>query len=186
MHANNPIKYTDPDGRYIPELEANPSEEMYNLLAERDKDGDECPECEPGTMLNTVQVTADKEEEIPLPRLPENDPPTVSLVGAVPVAVAVAPEAVAVGAVLWLAYYLYTHPVTVPIWVYNKDNSKNEKHGDGGRKMSKSEKQIRELEKQLEEATGNSAKQIRKTIQNIREAAKKAAKGEEHSKSIKR
>ena len=52
--------------------------------------------------------------------------------------------------------------------------------------MSKSEKQIRELEKQLEEATGNSAKQIRKTIQNIREAAKKAAKGEEHSKSIKR
>ena len=70
--------------------------------------------------------------------------------------------------------------------MYNKDNSKNEKHGDGGRKMSKSEKQIRELEKQLEEATGNSAKQIRKTIQNIREAAKKAAKGEEHSKSIKR
>ena len=30
---------------------------MYNLLAERDKDGDECPECEPGTMLNTVHVT---------------------------------------------------------------------------------------------------------------------------------
>lgn len=101
MHANNPIKYTDPDGRYVSELEANPSEEMYNLLAERDKDGDECPECEPGTMLNTVQVTADKEEEIPLPRLPENDPPTVSFVGAVPVAVAVAPEAVAVGGVVW-------------------------------------------------------------------------------------
>ena len=159
---------------------------MYNLLAERDKDGDECPECEPGTMLNTVQVTADKEEEIPLPRLPENDPPTVSLVGAVPVAVAVAPEAVAVGAVLWLAYYLYTHPVTVPIWVYNKDNSKNEKHGDGGRKMSKTEKQIQELQEQMKGATKKVQKKLQDKIDNIREAAHKARKGEEHSKGNKR
>ena len=31
--ANNPIKYTDPDGRWISEFEADPNEAMYELMA---------------------------------------------------------------------------------------------------------------------------------------------------------
>ncbi len=30
---------------------------MYKLLAEKDDEGDDCPECEEGTMLHTVYIT---------------------------------------------------------------------------------------------------------------------------------
>lgn len=55
--ANNPIKYTDPDGRFISEFEPDRSEAMYELMAEDGGDPD-CPECEDGTMLPGVTVTA--------------------------------------------------------------------------------------------------------------------------------
>ena len=47
---NNPIKYTDPDGRFISEFEGDPSEAMYELMAEGGGDPD-CPECEEETQL---------------------------------------------------------------------------------------------------------------------------------------
>ena len=56
--ANNPIKYTDPDGRWISEFEADPSEAMYELMAEDGGDPD-CPECE-GDMLPGVTITANR------------------------------------------------------------------------------------------------------------------------------
>mgnify|MGYP006992423767 CR=1 FL=1 len=52
---NNPIKYTDPDGRWISEFDADPSEAMYELMAGYP----DCPECE--TPLGPVfTVTASR------------------------------------------------------------------------------------------------------------------------------
>jgi RHS repeat-associated protein len=52
--ANNPIKYTDPDGRWINELEADPSEAMYELMAEDGGDPD-CPECDQVSIIHFSQ-----------------------------------------------------------------------------------------------------------------------------------
>ncbi len=129
--ANNPIKYTDPDGRWISEFEADPSEAMYELMAE--DGGDPCPDCKvipldevvitaervkKETQQREVVITAERiKDDYEIPRLPENDPPTSSFAGALPIVGAVAPEVLAVGAVIWLAYYFYTNPaaITLPI-----------------------------------------------------------------------
>lgn len=66
------------------------------------------------------------------------------------------------------------------------DSGKNEKHGDGGRALDKGSKQIEELEKQLENATGKEKKEIEQTIKNIRKNAQRKKKGEEHSRGCKR
>lgn len=66
------------------------------------------------------------------------------------------------------------------------DSSKNEKHGDSGRAESKAEKQIAELEKKLQGASGNDARKIQQKIQNIRKTAARKRKGEEHSRGKKR
>ena len=55
--ANNPIKYTDPDGRWISEFEGDPSEAMYELMAEGG--GDPCPDCKV-IPLDEVVITADR------------------------------------------------------------------------------------------------------------------------------
>lgn len=56
----------------------------------------------------------------------------------------------------------------IPSILNAKDNSKNEQHGDGGRAESKAEKQIRELEEQLQGATKKVAKKLKQKIKNIR------------------
>ncbi|MEM6320453.1 MAG: 3-coathanger stack domain-containing protein [Bacteroidota bacterium] len=66
------------------------------------------------------------------------------------------------------------------------DSSKNEKHGDRGRAKSKAEKQIEELESQLDGANKKEKNKIKKKIQNIKRDAAKKAKGEEHSRTKKR
>lgn len=67
-----------------------------------------------------------------------------------------------------------------------KSNSKNEKHGDGGRALSKAENQIAELEKQLEGSPKKERKKIEQKIKNIRQTAEKKKKGIEHSGANKR
>ena len=66
------------------------------------------------------------------------------------------------------------------------NNSKNERHGDGGRKLSQAEKKIEELTKQMEGATKKESNAIKQKIKNIRESAEKSKKGEEHSRGNKR
>lgn len=66
------------------------------------------------------------------------------------------------------------------------DSGKNERHGDGGRELTKSEKQIEALESQLNGATRKERQKIEQKIRNIRQSAQKAKKGEEHSKANKR
>jgi RHS repeat-associated protein len=62
------------------------------------------------------------------------------------------------------------------------DSSKNQRHGDDGRALEKAQKQITELEKQLEGATKKEAAKIKQTIKNIKDAAHRKNKGEEHHK----
>ena len=66
-------------------------------------------------------------------------------------------------------------------------NGKNEKHGDGGRGFSKTEKQRSEL---LERIKNASSKKERRDLENklkhINRDAQKKSKGEEHSRSRKR
>ena len=66
------------------------------------------------------------------------------------------------------------------------DSSKNEKHGDGGRAISKSQQDIARLREQLKTASGRDKKKIEQKIQNITKAAQRKAKGEEHSRGAKR
>jgi len=68
----------------------------------------------------------------------------------------------------------------------SKLSSKNEKHGDGGRALTKVEKQINELKEKLSTATGKEKKQIQQKIKNIQEIAQQKKKGEEHSRANKR
>ncbi len=63
-----------------------------------------------------------------------------------------------------------------------KNNSANEKHGDGGRAVSKSEKQIKDLESQLNGVSEKERIKIRKKIRNIKKNAQQKKKGEEHSR----
>ena len=68
-----------------------------------------------------------------------------------------------------------------------QDNGKNERHGDGGRTYSKTEKQRTELQKKINNA---SSKKERKDLENklkhINQDAERKAKGEEHSRGRKR
>jgi RHS repeat-associated protein len=59
-----------------------------------------------------------------------------------------------------------------------EDSSKGERHGDGGRKLDKVQKQIEDLTDRLADATKKEAKKIKIKIQHIIEAAKKAKKGD--------
>lgn len=63
------------------------------------------------------------------------------------------------------------------------DSSKNERHGDGGRRLEKAKREIADLEKKLASTTDRKEKiKIKNKIQNIRKAAQRAKKGETHSK----
>ncbi len=64
------------------------------------------------------------------------------------------------------------------------DNSKNERHGDPNAE-SKVERQLADLEAQLQTATGNTKKKIKQKIQNIKKTAKGKGKGETHSRNAK-
>ncbi|MDD2797225.1 MAG: DUF6443 domain-containing protein [Bacteroidales bacterium] len=66
------------------------------------------------------------------------------------------------------------------------DSGKNERHGDRGRTKTKVEKQLQDLEAQLQGATGTEKKKIKQKIKNIEENAAKNEKGEEHSRGNKR
>jgi len=66
------------------------------------------------------------------------------------------------------------------------DNGKNEKHGDGGRAIDKTQQQIDDLEQQLQNATGTDRAKIAQKIKNIKETARRKRKGEEHSRGCKR
>ncbi len=60
------------------------------------------------------------------------------------------------------------------------DSTKGMPHGDGGRELKKTEKQIEELEEQLKTATGTERKKIKSKIQRIKKSAKKKKKGTTH------
>ena len=63
----------------------------------------------------------------------------------------------------------------------------NSVHGDGGRALMKSEKQMSKYNNQLKEATSKKGKKrISKKIQHETENAYKKQRGEEHSKANKR
>ena len=65
-------------------------------------------------------------------------------------------------------------------------NGKNERHGDGARAKAKSDKQIEELERQLQNAPKKERKKIENKIKNIKRDADKKKRGEEHSRVNKR
>lgn len=68
-----------------------------------------------------------------------------------------------------------------------KDSGKNEKHGDGGKTLSKDQKRIGELQGELEKAPNKKEKDIiTRKIRNIRENGENKRKGEEHSRGNKR
>ena len=67
-----------------------------------------------------------------------------------------------------------------------KVSGKNERHGDGGRKIAKSERRVVELKEKLTSATRREKNRIQKTIKNIERDANKKRKGEEHSRANKR
>lgn len=69
----------------------------------------------------------------------------------------------------------------------NTGSSKNEKHGDGGRALMKSEKQMSKYNNQLKEATSKKEKnRIKIKIRNVNRTAEKKNVGEEHSNANKR
>ena len=61
-----------------------------------------------------------------------------------------------------------------------KSSTKGLPHGDGGRALSKAEKQINDLNDRLKTAVGKEKKMIQKKIENIQRTAEKKAKGETH------
>lgn len=73
-----------------------------------------------------------------------------------------------------------TTPATSPI---RMGSSKNEKHGDGGRAQAAADAQIAELEVKITSGMPRRERlQIEQKIKNIREAAARKAKGEEHGR----
>jgi RHS repeat-associated protein len=67
-----------------------------------------------------------------------------------------------------------------------KSSGKNERHGDSGA-LSKVDKQIKDLETQLANATNNKDRvRIKQKIKNVRENAQRQRRGEEHSRANKR
>jgi hypothetical protein len=66
------------------------------------------------------------------------------------------------------------------------DSSKNEKHGDAGRAKIKAEKQIKQYEEQLKTATGSEKIKIKVKIRRVKEDADKKKKGNEDSRGVKR
>lgn len=68
-----------------------------------------------------------------------------------------------------------------------KDSSNSEKHGDGGRALSKDEKKIKDLEDRLNQSRSNKERQeLKQKIKNIRQNGERSRKGEEHSRGVKR
>jgi len=68
----------------------------------------------------------------------------------------------------------------------NRDKSKNERHGDGGRAKSRAEKQIEDLEASKAGKSKAERNKIENKIDNIKKNAAKKARGEEHSRANKR
>ena len=65
--------------------------------------------------------------------------------------------------------------------------SNNERHGDGGRALTKIKMQLSDLQNQLSSATSKKEmKRIKKKMENIRKDAENKYNGEEHSRSNKR
>ncbi len=68
-----------------------------------------------------------------------------------------------------------------------QDNGKNEKHGDGGRTVSKTEKQRFELQERIKNASSKKERRDLETkLKHINQDAERKAKGEEHSRGLKR
>ena len=68
-----------------------------------------------------------------------------------------------------------------------KDSSNNEKHGDGGRTLSKDEKRIKDLKQKIDRSPNKKEKQaLKKKLQNIKRNGEKQREGEEHSRTRKR
>lgn len=68
-----------------------------------------------------------------------------------------------------------------------QNNGKNERHGDGGRTFSKTEKQRSELQERIKKATSKKErKDLENKLKHINQDAERKAKGEEHSRGPKR
>jgi len=62
----------------------------------------------------------------------------------------------------------------------------NDRHGDGGRALSKAQKQLEALREKLAKATGAERTKLKNKIQKIKEAAQRKKKGEEHGRKTKK
>jgi len=63
-----------------------------------------------------------------------------------------------------------------------KDAKKADRHGDGGRALSKADKQIQGLEKRMDGAPKKERKKLQKKIERIKETAHDKKRGTEHNK----
>lgn len=68
---------------------------------------------------------------------------------------------------------------------YAKHSGKNDRHGDSGRAVSKTEKQIQELKEKLKTATGTEKTKLEFKIQKIEKIAKKKKRGTVHNRTEK-
>ena len=80
-----------------------------------------------------------------------------------------------------------TEGITISLedFMLKSDSGKNSQHGDMGRSLGKAEKQIADLEIQLQSASGRAAKKLKQKIKNNKKTAKGNAKGENHSRNAK-
>ena len=67
-----------------------------------------------------------------------------------------------------------------------RNSSKNERHGDGGRALTKQEERLKELEEKIRTAPRKERQKLKKRLKNIREDAEKKRSGTEDSRSGKR
>ena len=84
----------------------------------------------------------------------------------------------------WMSIICLLQSDTAPDHVLEAtDSSKNEKHGDGGRALRKTEKQIEDIDTQISQAKNNKErKRLINKRKNIRENGKRKQKGEEHGR----